>query len=270
MNRKLPIVLAVIALVALSSFCFLGVNATAVNPTTNSVQNTVNAILDRSYVRVNGVISQWGTTTVNGAIQSQARNGVFQNGNSNQMASATATWTTNISRPITYIRSKENFTYVFYEARLRNASVSTLSTNSIASNYFLSGTWNLFTVTSNVTVITNSLGQITSVHRSIDTSVQKAFGELTVTDNWTKFTLAINGIDSLSGSVFRSVQRQVQFNPFKVTDDTTTNVVTKADIAAVAKAYGAIPGWGNYDARMDFAGHFKIDIAALSTVACKL
>ena len=270
MNRKLPIVFAVIALVALSSFSLLGVNATPVNSATNTAQNMINAILDRSYVRVNGIISQWGTTTVNGAIQSQARNGVFQNGNSNQMASATAIWTTNTSRPIADIRSKENFTYVFYEARLGNASVSTLSTSSADSNYFLNGTWNLFTVTSNITAITNSMGQITSVHRSTDTSVQKAYGELTVTDNWTKFTLAINGIDSLSGSVFRSVQRQVQFNPFKVTDDTTTNAVTKADIAAVAKAYGAIPGWGNYDARMDFAGHFKIDITSLSTVACKL
>ena len=93
---------------------------------------------------------------------------------------------------------------------------------------------------------------------------------LKVTDNWSKFTLAINGIDPLTGSVFRSVTRQVEFNPFKVTEDSTTNVVTKADIAAVVHAYGAMPGWGNYDAKMDFCNHFKIDIADLSTVACKL
>jgi len=35
-------------------------------------------------------------------------------------------------------------------------------------------------------------------------------------------------------------------------------------------AYGAMPGWGNYDARMDFCGHFKIDIADLSTVAANM
>jgi hypothetical protein len=145
-----------------------------------------------------------------------------------------------------------------------------LSTSSAASNYFLNGTWNVYTVTSNVTIITNTAGQITSVHRSLDTTVQKAYGELTVTDSWTKFTLAINGIDPLTGSVTYSVQRQVQFNPFKVTDDSVTTAVTKADIAAVAQAYGAMPGWGNYDARMDFCGHFKIDIADLSTVACNL
>ena len=71
-------------------------------------------------------------------------------------------------------------------------------------------------------------------------------------------------------SVFAYVQRQVQFNPFKVTDDTSTNFVTKADIAAVIHAYGAMPGWGNYDARMDFCGHYKIDIADLSTVATNM
>ena len=69
-------------------------------------------------------------------------------------------------------------------------------------------------------------------------------GSSLFTDNRTKFTLAINGIDSLSGSILRSVQRQVQFNHFKITDEITINVVTQADIAAVAKAYGAIPGWG--------------------------
>jgi hypothetical protein len=125
-------------------------------------------------------------------------------------------------------------------------------------------------VTSNVTIITNANGEITEVHRTSDTSVQKAYGELNVTDNWSKFTLAINGIDPLTGSVFRSMTRQVQFNPFQVTYDTTSNAVTRADIAAVIQSYGAMPGWGNYDSRMDFCGHYKIDIADLSTVACNM
>jgi hypothetical protein len=79
--------------------------------------------------------------------------------------------------------------------------------------------------------------------------------------------LSINGIDPLTGSVFRSVQRQVQFSPFKVTDDTSTNAVTKADIAAVIHAYGAMPGWGNYDASMDFNHNYRVDIADISSVA---
>jgi len=55
-----------------------------------------------------------------------------------------------------------------------------------------------------------------------------------------------------------------------VTDDSTSSVVNKADVASVIHSYGAMPGWGNYDAKMDFCQHFKIDIADLSTVASKI
>jgi hypothetical protein len=126
------------------------------------------------------------------------------------------------------------------------------------SNYFLNGTLKVYTTTSQVTIITNDDGDITSVHRTSDSSVMKAYGELNVTNNWSKFTLAINGIDPLTGTVFRSVQRQMEFNPFKVTDDTNT-AVTGSDVSAVIKVYGAMSGWGNYDVKMDFCGHYKID-----------
>jgi hypothetical protein len=207
---------------------------------------------------------------LNGALQTQARNGTCENGATNQLASAAAMWTTNNSRPISSVRSKINFTCVFYTARLNNASVSLLSTNIDGINYFLNGTWNVYTTTNHVTIITNDNGNITSVHRTSDTSVLKAYGELNVTDNWSKLTLSINGIDKLSGSVFRYGIRQIRFNPFKLTDDTTNNAITGSDVSAVIKAYDAMPGWGNYDAKMDFCGHYKIDMADLSTVACNV
>jgi hypothetical protein len=269
MNKKIPLVIAIIALFAVSSISLAGAQTSMANPSTQA-SNMPNAIAARSYIRINGIITQWGTTNVNGALQTQAWASARVDLSTNQLAMATAIWTTNTSRPISAVWAKQNFTNVFYEARLTNASVSTLSTNTAGTNYFLNGTWKIFTVVSNVTIITNDQGQITNVHRSIDTSVQKAYGELKVTDNWTKFTLSIDGIDPLTGSVFRSVQRQVQFNPFKITDDITTNAITRADAAQIIRAYGAMPGWGNYDARMDFCGHFKIDIANLSTLASKM
>jgi hypothetical protein len=269
MNKKISVIFAVIALIAVISVSFAGVNASVMGQQ-NMQTNMSNPLTQRSYIRINGIITQWGTTAVNGAIQTQAGTSMRTDLSTNQLATATALWTTNISRPISAVQSKQNFTNTFYEARLTNASVSTLSATSAATNYFLNGTWNVYTVVNTVTINTNTNGQITSIHRTSDTSVQKAYGELNVTSNWTKFTLSITGIDPLTGSVFRSVTRQVQFNPFKVTDDTTTNVVTRADVAAVIHAYGAMPGWGNYDARMDFCGHYKIDIADLSTVAAKV
>jgi hypothetical protein len=165
---------------------------------------------------------------------------------------------------------KEDFTNVFYEARLVNGLVSKLVAGSSTEDYVLSGTWNLFTVTTKVTFTKNDEGKIIGVHRTMDKSVEKVDGELVVTDNWTKFTLSLTGIDALTGSVARSIIRQTAFNPFKVTEDATTNFVTKADVAAVIRAYGAMPGHGNYNPRMDFRGHFKVDITSLSTVASNI
>ena len=267
MNRKTTIFVAVIALIAISGLGLASVNAqTCISP--NAVSANSVKLSQTSYIRIDGLITQWGTTPVVGTMQTQAKIATFNDSSTAQLAMSTAIWTTNTSRPIAaVVPLKQNFTYTFYEARLANASVSTLS---VGNNYFLNGTWNIYTVTSKITIITNSTNQIVAVHRTQDISVQKAYGELNVTDNLSKFTLSINGINQLSGTVFASVQRQVQFNPFKVTDDSATTAVTKEDLAAIIRNYGAMPGWGNFDAKMDFCAHFKIDIADLSTAAAQM
>ena len=273
MNKRISLSLAIMAIILVSSVGLAGVNASIVSQS-NMAANMANGLTQRSYIRINGLISQWETsptaTPVKGMLQTQAKVGTFENGNTNQLASATAIWTNSTSHPLNSVALKVNFTYTFYEARLANASVSSLSASTSSTDYVLSGTWNFLTVVNNVTVITNDAGQITAVHRTMDKSLKTATGDLTVTDNWSKFTLSITGVDPLTGTVIRYVQRQVAFNPFKVTDDTTTNIVTKADVASVIHAYGAMPGWGNYDARMDFCGHYKIDIANLATVAANV
>ena len=66
----------------------------------------------------------------------------------------------------------------------------------------------------------------------------------------------------------------MQFNPFKITDDTIGNLVgitvTREDMKVVTKCYGAIPGWGSYDTRMDFNNNYRVDIADISTVAANM
>ena len=267
MNKNKTLIFAVIGVLLASSLA-LAVESAAAIPT--GMMRVSNRPVSASWVRLNGVIDQWGTTDARGQLQTQARTALLQSSDTRQLASATAIWTTNTSRAIQSVRAKENFTYVFYTARLLNASVSTLNTTSSSSNYFINGTWNVATVNSTVTIITNENGTITRVLRNQDTTTQKAYGELTVTDNWTKFALAISGIDPLTGSVSRLMQRQMQFNAFKMTDDSTSNTVTKADIKAVAQSYGAMPGWGNYDTRMDFNNNYRVDIADISTVAANM
>jgi hypothetical protein len=260
MNKNKIAITTVIAILLVSTFA-LAVDSAAARPM--GMANASNRLLSSSWVRINGAVTQWGTADVRGQLQTQARAAVHNSTGANQFTAATAMWTTNITREIQAARTRENFTYVYYVARLPNASISTTNTTA-PSNYFLNGTWNLATVTSTLTILTNENGTITRVHRDQDITPTQAYGELTITGN--QFTLNITGIDSLSGTVWRSITRS-WFNPFKVTDDSSSDVVTTSDVHAVAQCYGAMPGWGNYDTRMDFNHNLRVDIADISTVA---
>ena len=266
MNKNKTLILAVIGVLLVSSLALVAESAASMP----NMMNISNKPVSSSWVRINGVITNWGTTEARGQLHTQAKTSLLQSSDSRQLASATAIWTTNITRAIQTFKTKENFTYVFYTARLLNASVSTLNTGSPATNYFINGTWNIATVNSTVTIITNVNGEITRVIRNQDSSIKKAYGELNVTDNWSKFTLKITGLDPLTGLVYRSMTRQIQFNPFIMTDDFTGNVVTRFDIKTVGKCYGASPGWGSYDTKMDFNNNYRVDIADISTVAANL
>jgi hypothetical protein len=230
--------------------------------------NFSNRLTQASWVRMKGNISEWGTEAVSGVLQTQGRTASHQFKGSNQVSSATAMWTTNTSRAIDSYRAKENFTYTFYVARLTNASVSTMDSNTSTGTYFLNGTWSLQKIVSTITVNTDENGTITHVNRNQDITPTSAYGELSISDN--QFTLAINGQDTLSGSVYRAITRS-WYNPFKMGDfDSTTNTVTHTDVHTIAHCYGAMPGWGNFDSSMDFNNNYRVDIADISTVAANV
>ena len=261
MNKNKTIIFAIIGILLASSLALAVESATAL-PT--SIADAIsNRLISASWVRLNGVVTKWGTTDVRGQLQTQARSGMHMITGENQLTSATAIWTTNITREISAVQAKENFTFVYYVARLNNASISSATVNS-ATQYSLSGTWNLANITSTITVITDENGIVTKVHRDQDITTGKATGDLTITGN--QFTLSITGIDTLTGSVWRSITRS-WYNPFKMTDDSATSYVTRADIKAIARNYGAMPGWGNYYSSMDFNHNYRVDIADISSVA---
>jgi len=261
---KTKIVAIILATIALTSLTLAVSSAHAMGAGTMMS----NLPTQKSWVRINGVLTDWGPTDVRGLFSVQARTALLTNAEKNQFARATAVWTTNTTRAVSAVRAKENFTYTFYSARLLNASVSTFSSS--PANFFLNGTWNVATVKSEVTIITNTDNEIVSVHRESDSTIAKVYGELTVTDNWTKVKLQLTGYDTLAGSVTRSVTRNVMFNWYQTTDNVAGTTVTRADVNAVVQCYRAMPGWGNYDNRMDFNFNYKIDIADLATVAANL
>ena len=231
--------------------------------------NSHKLALQQSFVRLDGFINQSGSNNVTGAIEAQSRT-IVLNTTARQGASATAIWTSNQSRPISGLKDKQNFTYTFNTARLVNASTASLNTTGLS--YFLNGTWNVYQITTNFTIITDSSGNIVSFNRNQNASavVTNAYGELKVASNANNFTLSITGIDQLTGLVHVQRITTKMFNPFRINNDDNTTIVTKADVSTIVKSYGSSPGWGNYDQRMDYNFNYKIDITDLTTAAANI
>jgi len=269
MKNKIAIILiAIISISALSlttgayAMPFMNVKSTMSNRTS----------LQTSYVRLDGVINASAGTKVIGTIQAQSRTTVVNSSNVYQGFSCTAIWTTNTTRPITSVRSEQNFTYTFYTARLVEGNFSALDYNGNA--FFMNGTWNSWNITETFTINTLSNGTITSVNcnQNAVPLANGAYGTLTAFSGWTNFTLSISGVDPLTGPIIAERTTSAMFNPFMINSDssTTTSTVTVADINSIVKTYGSMPGWGNYDQRLDYCQHYKIDIYDLSTAAANL
>jgi len=121
MSKNKALIFAVIAILLVSSFA-LAVEFVAASMDSAAVANRP---VQRSWIRINGVIEKWGETDVRGQLQTQAKTALLQSSDTRQLASASAIWTTNTTRAIQGVKAKENFTYTFYATRLLNGSVST-------------------------------------------------------------------------------------------------------------------------------------------------
>ncbi|MFB3889223.1 MAG: hypothetical protein ACE14S_07005 [Candidatus Bathyarchaeia archaeon] len=269
---KKAIAILLIAAIAFSTLAFTA--SASAKPFMNwrmfqGIPGNPNRPINQNFVRVNGIITQWGTTNVTGTLQAQTRTLVFNSTTTRQGSTASAIWTLNTTRPLSTVRAKTNFTYTFYTAKLVDTGVTQLNTGGY--DFFLSGNWTVFQMTTAFTVVTNTAGDVVSFHHDQDgvAMATRAYGELRVTGNWTSFTLAITGINPLTGTLRGQRIASSLFNSFKINDD-STNTVTPADLASVVKAYGSMPGWGNYDQRMDYNFDYKIDITDLATAAANV
>jgi hypothetical protein len=230
--------------------------------------------LQRDSVRMYGAMQSWLTTPtptpITGAIEVLARTQVGPK-NTIQGYAAAAIWTTNLTHPIaTPVKSRENFTYTYDTARLVEGNFSALDFNGNA--FYLNGTWNVWSITENFTIVTDSTGHVISIDRN-QNAVRlaiDAYGNVTVPAGWTTFTLDIKGVAPLTGKVVAEVTISSVFNPFMLGMDSSTTTVTKADLDSIVNAYGSMPGWGNYNINMDFCMHNQIDICDLSTAAANL
>jgi len=233
----------------------------------NALANQLSA--QQSFVRMDGQITNSSAGNVTGTIEAQSRTIVINSTTSRQGSSVTAMWTNGTS-PIAGARAKQNFTFTVFSANLVNASTASLNTTGYS--LFINGTWNVFKVTTNYTIVTDSSGNVLSFNRNTNgvALATLAYGELKVASTGSNFTLSITGVSSLTGKVHVQRITSMMFNPFSINSDATTTTVTKADVSSVISAFGSSPGYGNYNQQMDYNMHYKIDITDLATAAANV
>lgn len=160
-----------------------------------------------------------------------------------------------------------NFTYSFYAANLTNALQVEL--NYSGADLYISGLWNVYNITFAYEITENSF----TYNLTIKPVVEAGEGTLVVTGNWAVFTVAIIGIDEVSGIVLHHCVKSEEAIPIgdiSGISGVPDNNIDIFDLVHTAKAYGTTPGIEGYEFSIDFNFDFTIDIYDLTTIAVNL
>jgi len=222
-----------------------------------------------TWVRMRGIITQWGSEPVFGWIGAHAGM-VNANGTYREWARAHATWSKDRPKLNCTEPPKENFTFTCYAARLINSTE--ISLDHPPYDFYISGFWNVVKITTTITIIVDETGQLISINfnRTFERILTEAQGELRVFLNPPRFELSIEGMDLLSGFVALFVIKHVEI---KMCDINNDGKVDLRDLVRIAKRYRAVPGLWSYNHEtheMDFNLNDEIDIGDLTTVAANI
>jgi len=253
MRKTMAIIL--LAILGIGSFSF--------------VTNLANADtqIEGTWVRMRGIITNWGSNPVFGWIGAQAGM-VDKNGTYHEWARVHATWSydkprLNCSEP----PPLQNFTVTVYATRLVN--LTDVSLDNPECDFYVSGLWNVVRITINITVIIEENSCIITIERLPEEILHEANGELRVfLVPRFEFVLRIEGIDPLFGVVRVFDFRHVEIKICDLNDDGEVDLL---DLVRVAKRYRTVPGmWIERDHEMDFNSNAEIDIGDLTTVAANI
>jgi len=146
-------------------------------------------------------------------------------------------------------------TYSFYAVRLTNASIVELDYSGC--DFYVSGTWDVY----NITWVNYNHKNATW---TLQVMVDDGDGTLCVSDTWKNFTIAINGIEPIDGRVIVHILKTKR--PIPQGDVNWDHKVNIVDVAAVGKAYGAVPGTLHFDFELDLDSNFQINIVDIAIV----
>lgn len=243
-----------------------------------------------TWLRTRGIITKWGTAPVFGFLGVWAAI-INENGTTHEYAHVNAMWSPAVARLNCSVAPTDNFTFSYYTAKLVELQGIEFNVSSGAMN--ITGLWNAYNITTtviftprsndssehlpymnftiNVTtvyeqMVTNATGllQISGLTNSSESVWPAAW---VVSD---PFKLAINGIDVLTGSVWRYVYMPTEMNICNINGTGKVDLFT---LVQAAKLYGARPGLGNYNENafdFDFNCQGYVGISDLATIAANI
>jgi hypothetical protein len=226
--------------------------------------------IEGTWVRMRGIVTEYGDDRAFGWICAHAAM-INKNGTYHEWARVHATWCTPEYSPTLESTRPPvaNKTFTVYAARLKKTTDVTLADGI----FTVSGLWNVVKITITITVYPADTVQLTNIgkHCVIEPVVTNATGELRVSTNNMRWSLGIEGIDLLRGTVRVIVIRHWEIKIADVNDD---NKVDIEDLVIVAKRYRLVPGLNYadvaYDHNYDLNFNDEIDMGDITTVAANM
>ncbi len=263
MRKQLIAVLVAVLAVACLSTLVIPTFAQVMPPPTNTTATPPPPWM--RWMRFRGAVTEWGSQSYHGTITLTSRIGNVTLAQFRPWATVDVVWSNEKLPFSSETKPVGQVTYTHYAARL--VQLLAVRGKQADPNYNLNvtGLWNVTKV--KITSEFDENGVLLKSTREFTPILNKAKGQLHITEDWKKFDVAIEGIDVVNGKGFLMNTAINMINPFSFTGAPKPVV---GDLVQLVKCYRAMPGFGNYLPELDYNQDSKIDLADLTTVAANM
>ena len=263
MRRKLSAVM--IALLGVSILCTLVFPVFAQVTTSPSPDVVSQQQLIVRWMRFRGSVTLWGDEPYQGSVVVTAKTANVPAIFFRPFVTINAVWS-NEQRPMASTEKPVGaVTYTHYTARLVLLQAVRGKLADPAFNLNVTGLWNVNKVT--ITRQFDEDGALVKSTREVTPVVARAKGQLHITDDWKKFDIQIQGVETIEGNGLTMRTTRNVINPFSFSDLARPTI---QDLFQLVRCYRAMPGFGNYIPEVDYNMDSKIDLKDLTTVAANM
>ena len=258
--RKMIVALLI---VVLGSSCFgtLTGQALAQSSTDPTTTQTTPPPLIIRWMRYRGAVTQWGSESYKGFITVNAKTANVPPPIFKPWVTADAFWSTEPLFPSTKPTGGQ-YVFTHYHARLVMLMSIRKQDDMIVN---VTGLWNVNKV--KTTTDFDEKGVPVKTVNEVTPIATQAMGQLHITSDWKKFSITIDGVDSLQGVEISMMTTTNAMNPFSYEGGPSASL---RDLKQIVGCFRAMPGFGNYNPELDYNTDSKIDIADLTTVAANM